>query len=183
MLNLEQKVGSTWKGYGFVLVDPVAKSAKEVRIDQSNTTFYSFAPDGSGVYGEYTSGSVKGLRLYGTDGTVKRELPGVGSVPAWPLNFTSPSQRTFTTTCPEDKGEICVWDSAAGTELSRFTSSCDKILGFYDDKHLYCWNVGTSRDQIIVIDLQGEQVRKLLDKPKSFDISPAFTVDPNVTHS
>ena len=80
------------------------------------------------------------LRFYDPTGKAVREAPGIGTLASGTMDMFSPSGRTFVTDCPGGgDGDHCLWDSATGKRVRTFTSACDKVLGWYDESHLYCW--------------------------------------------
>ena len=113
------------------------------------------------VYG----GKNQGLRFYAPTGKAVREAPGIGTLASGTMDMFSPSGRTFVTDCPGGgDGDHCLWSSATGKRVRTFTSPCDKVLGWYDETHLYCWEQDdASRDEVQVVDFKGKLVRKLID--------------------
>ncbi|MET7463564.1 serine/threonine-protein kinase [Nonomuraea sp. NPDC005501] len=186
LLNIEKETKDTrgkedWVYPGFVLVDVAEAKAGVVRLPGGAAppdTGFGWDPGQRGVVNLYGSG--KGLRFYDAAGRTVRDVPSVGSLASGTQDLFSPSGKTFVTNCPGgDDGDHCVWDSDTGKRVRQFTSDCDKVLGWYDETHLYCWEQdNASTDQIQVVGFDGRLVRKLLEVPDNLDFSPVFTVNP-----
>ncbi|GAB2942300.1 serine/threonine-protein kinase [Nonomuraea sp. N2-4H] len=184
LLNTSQRVGSgddkEWYTIGFVIIDVATAKANIVRVNDEEIRGSDFAWDAEdkGVVIEYGEG--RGLRFFDASGEHVRDVPGVGPVASGTMDIFSPSGRLFTTACPNGKdGETCVWDSATSQRVYRFTSDCDKVLGWWDEQHLYCWeNDNTSRDEVRVVSFDGKLMRRLLDKGDKVDFGPYYTIDP-----
>nr|WP_055506447.1 serine/threonine-protein kinase [Nonomuraea pusilla] len=191
LLNVEKKTGDkTWVYLGVVIIDAVQGEAKTIMIDDPavRTTPYGWDGAEQGVVNVYDMAGKTGageepknvgLRFFGADGKKTHDAPGVGTLSAGTQDIFSISGEQFVTDCPNGgDGDHCLWDSATGKRVRKFSSDCDKVLGWYDDAHLYCWEQDApSKDEVQVIDLKGNQVRRLLEVPKSMDFSPVFTVN------
>ncbi|MEW9546809.1 protein kinase [Nonomuraea sp. NPDC050783] len=183
LLNIERKTGADkWVYLGFVLVDVAAQKATVVNVSDTAVRDTAFGLDAEGtgavnVYGEETN---RGLRFFDAEGKATRSLPGIGTLSAGTQDIFSPSGRTFVTNCPNGgDGDHCIWDTATGKRVRKFSSDCDKVLGFYDETHLYCWEQNNhDADEVQVVDFTGTLLRKLLAVPDDLDVSPAFTVNP-----
>ena len=125
------------------------------------------------------SGHGQGLRFYDPTGKAIREAPGIGTLASGTQDIFSPSGKVFVTNCPEGgDGDHCVWNTASGKRVRRFTSDCDKVLGWYDETHVYCWEQDDStRDEIQVVDFKGKLVRKLLESPRTWTSALSSRVD------
>ncbi|MFD1931405.1 serine/threonine protein kinase [Nonomuraea mangrovi] len=171
LLNVEQSKGDDWLYLGFAIVDVATKKAEVVKVTGKS----SFGWDGrsEGVVNLFGSD----LRFFDASGNKVRDAVNVGELPAGTQDIFSPSGRTFATRCPDGAaGELCLWDSASGDRLRKVSSSCDKLLGWYDETHLYCWELdNATRDRVEVVDLAGKEVRTLLDIPNGVGFSPTFT--------
>ncbi|MCG5217213.1 protein kinase domain-containing protein [Streptosporangium soli] len=181
LLAIEREVGNDeWDTRGFVIAtvgqsttDPVTISDRTVK-----DSYYGWAPGGDGAVAIATSGETSTLRFYGTDGTEQRSIRGIGKVPDT-MDFFSPSGKQFVTDCRGgNASNHCIWDTASGKEVTRYTSECDKVLGWYDERHLFCWEVSGQTDKILVIDHQGQSVRTLLETSDDYQLSAAFTRKP-----
>ncbi|GAA3185575.1 serine/threonine protein kinase [Nonomuraea roseoviolacea] len=186
LLNIEKETKNAqgkedWLYPGFVLVDVAEAKAGVVRLPGGQappTTGFGWDAEQRGVVNLYGSG--KGLRFYDAAGKTVRDIPGVGSLASGTQDIFSPSGKAFVTKCPDGgDGDHCVWDSATGERVRKFSSDCDKVLGWFDETHLYCWEQdNASTDQIQVVGFDGRLVRKLLEVPDDLDFSPVFTVNP-----
>ncbi|MEV0824585.1 WD40 repeat domain-containing serine/threonine protein kinase [Nonomuraea rubra] len=183
LLNVEKKSGEKWFTLGFVIVDVAAKTADVVNVSDTSIRDTEFGFDGEdeGVVNVYGSETNRNLRFFDTNGKATRSLTGIGTLTAGTQNIFSPSGEAFVTSCPNGgDGDHCVWDTVTGKRLEKFTSDCDKVLGFYDDSHLYCWEQDNgANDEIQVLDFSGKLLRKLLEVPEELDFSPTFTVNPS----
>ncbi|MEZ7130074.1 protein kinase [Nonomuraea sp. AD125B] len=183
LLNIERKTGADkWVYLGFVLVDVAAKKADVVNVSDTavRDTAFGFDAEDEGAINVYGDEKNRGLRFFDAQGKATRSLPGIGTLSAGTQDIFSPSGKTFVTNCPNGgDGDHCIWDTASGERVRKFGSDCDKVLGFYDESHLYCWEQDNNDvDEIQVIDFTGKLVRKLVDVPDDLDFSPAFTVNP-----
>ncbi|GAA3243865.1 protein kinase domain-containing protein [Nonomuraea helvata] len=183
LLNVEKKTGDDWIYLGFVLIDVPRKHATTVNVSDTSVRQTAFGFDGAedGAVNVYGSEKNRSLRFFDSEGKATHSMTGIGTLSAGTQDIFSPSGKTFVTNCPNGgDGDHCVWDSRSGERVRTFSSDCDKVLGFYDETHLYCWeqNNGTN-DEVQVVDFTGKLVRKLLEVPDKIDFSPVFTVNPN----
>ncbi|MFE3447633.1 protein kinase [Nonomuraea sp. NPDC059194] len=171
LLNVERSKGDDWLYLGFVIVDVATRKAEVVKVTGKG----SFGWDGQ------TEGVVNvvgsGLRFFDASGNKVRDAANIGELPAGTLDIFSPSGDAFASRCPDgDAGELCVWDSASGDRLRTVTTPCDKLLGWYDETHLYCWELDNApKDRVQVVDFSGKEVRTLLDISDGVGYSPTFT--------
>ncbi|SDH88432.1 WD40 repeat domain-containing serine/threonine protein kinase [Nonomuraea jiangxiensis] len=183
LLNIERKDGDDWVYPGFVLVDVLGKDSTTVNVSDDSIRQTAFGFDGSyeGTVNVYGDEKNRGLRFFDAEGKATHSVPGIGTLSAGTQDIFSPSGKAFVTNCPNGgDGDHCVWDSATGERLRKFSSDCDKVLGWYDESHLYCWEQdNNANDEVQVVDFNGKLVRKLLEVPDEIDFSPAFTVNPN----
>ncbi|MFG1968779.1 serine/threonine protein kinase [Nonomuraea fuscirosea] len=186
LLNIDKKVEGDdgkdeWISLGFVVVDVAKAKADVVEVADESIRGSDFGWDatGTGVVIEY--GDDDGLRLFDRSGRRVRDLPEVGSPASGTTDLFSPSGARFVTDCPEsDGGDHCLWDTRTGAQVRAFTSDCDKVLGWYDESHLFCWEQddNASFDEVRVVDFDGKLVRTLLQVPEKLDVTPLFTVRP-----
>lgn len=181
LLDLRRKVNGKWGSGGFVIVTVGEPEAKVVRpADVSGAVEYVWSASGDEVVAEVKSGDKIGVRFYSVDGAKVREFSDTGD-PGVDEMF-SPSGREFATKCPgaaEDK--VCVYDTQTGKEIRRIPYDCAPLLGWYDDKHLYCWYDGedaAGNDVIEVFDFAGKASRKLISVKDGERLSPTFSVKP-----
>ncbi|MFC7104447.1 hypothetical protein ACFQQB_30775 [Nonomuraea rubra] len=183
LLNIEKKSGSKWLYLGFVVVDVAAKTADVVNVSDTSIRDTAFGFDGEeeGVVNVYGSETNRNLRFFDTEGKATRSLPSIGTLSAGTQDIFSPSGETFVTNCPNGgDGDHCVWDTSTGERVKKFTSDCDKVLGFYDESHLYCWEQNNGpNDEIQVLDFSGKLLRKMLEVPDELNFSPVFTANPS----
>ncbi|WP_223166975.1 WD40 repeat domain-containing serine/threonine protein kinase [Nonomuraea sp. SYSU D8015] len=182
LLNIEKKTGDNWSYLGFVIIDVPTKKAITVDVSDSSVrdTAFGFDAQEEGAINVYGDEKNVGLRFYDAEGKATRSTDKIGTLSAGTRAIFSPSGKAFVTNCPNGgDGDHCIWDSASGERLRKFSSDCDKVLGFYDESHLYCWEQDNGvNDEIQVADFNGKLVRKLVEVPENLDFSPAFTVNP-----
>ncbi len=178
LLNIERASGKDWLYLGFVIVDVAQEKAKIVNVSDTSIRDTAFGFDGEERGVVNISGQA--LRFFDTTGKTTRNTSNIGSLASGTQDIFSPSGKVFVTNCPKGgDGDHCVWNSTTGDRVRRFTSGCDKVLGWFDESHLYCWEQdNATRDEIQVIDFNGKMIRKLLDIPDNLDFSPVFTVNP-----
>ncbi|MGR6920396.1 protein kinase domain-containing protein [[Actinomadura] parvosata] len=186
LLNLDRKSederGETvWTTLGFAIVDVPQARVRVVRVADESVRDGNFGWDGDerGVVAAH--GDDEGLRFFDASGKRTRDLPGVGRPASGTVGLFSPSGRTFVTNCPsgDDGGEHCLWDAATGKQVRRFASDCDKVLGWYDESHLYCWeNDNGTASEVRVVAFDGKLTHTLLRAADELEVSPYFTVNP-----
>ncbi|MGW0478518.1 protein kinase domain-containing protein [Nonomuraea sp. NPDC003214] len=181
LLNIEEETGDEWYYIGFAVVDVAGRFPKLslVRDRQVRETGFGWDGEEQGAVNVY-GGKNKSLRFYDAAGRKLRDVPRIGELASGTSAMFSPSGALFVTNCPGGgDGDHCVWDSRTGKRSRAFTSDCDKVLGWYDEKHLYCWEQDNeARDAVQVVDFRGKLVRKLLDIAEDVDFSPIYTVNP-----
>ncbi|MEV1176794.1 WD40 repeat domain-containing serine/threonine protein kinase, partial [Nonomuraea sp. NPDC049784] len=186
LLNIDKQIKDKrgkedWLSLGFAIVDVAQAKVSVVDVADNSIRASDFGWDGDqeGVVSFY--GKDQGLRFFDTSGKPTRDAPGVGSLSSGERNMFSPSGKMFVTDCPQGHdGDTCLWDTATGKRLQKFTSDCDRVLGWYDETHLYCWELDNgANDEIQVVGFKGELVRKLLEVPDDLNVSLYFTVNPS----
>ncbi|MFI6596477.1 protein kinase [Nonomuraea sp. NPDC050536] len=179
LLNIEKEDHNNWTYLGFVIVDTKAGTAKVIKVADDSIRDTAFGWDGREQGAVNVVGKDKGLRFFDGSGRATRTATGVGELSSGTDGIFSPSGKVFVTNCPGGgDGDHCLWDAETGERVRRFSSDCDKVLGWYDETHLFCWEQDNgSDDEIQVVDFQGRLVRKLLDLPDKFDFSPVFTTN------
>ncbi|GAA3203930.1 serine/threonine-protein kinase [Nonomuraea helvata] len=182
LLDIEKKVkgkkGADWITLGFAIVDVAGAKVSVVDVPDTSIQAGSFGWDGDGQGVVIVYGDDQGLRLFDASGKRTRDIPGVGSPAAGTRRVFSPSGKMFVTDCPRKAdGDHCIWDTATGRRIRTFSSDCDKVLGWYDEAHLYCWELDNhaSRSEVRVVAFDGKLVRKLLEVPEELDFTPYFT--------
>ncbi|MEV0197369.1 WD40 repeat domain-containing serine/threonine protein kinase [Nonomuraea sp. NPDC050691] len=185
LLNINKKIENkegkeSWSTMGFAIVDVAQGKVSKVNVadDSIRDSDFGWDADEAGVVIVY--GKDKGLRFFDASGKPVRDFPGVGPLASGTLGIFSPSGKMFVTDCPGgDDSDHCLWDAGTGQQLRRFTSDCDKVLGWYDESHLYCWEMdNATNDEVRVVAFDGKLVRRLLETPDELDISPFYTVTP-----
>jgi WD40 repeat protein len=186
LLNIDKQIKDKqgkedWLSLGFAIVDVAQAKVSVVDVADNSIRASDFGWDGDqeGVVSFY--GKDQGLRFFDASGKPTRDAPGVGSLSSGERNMFSPSGKMFVTDCPQGHdGDTCLWDTATGKRLQKFTSDCDRVLGWYDETHLYCWELDNgANDEIQVVGFKGELVRKLLEVPDDLNVSLYFTVNPS----
>ncbi|MGW2152012.1 protein kinase domain-containing protein [Nonomuraea sp. NPDC001699] len=182
LLNIERKSGGTWTYPGFVIVDVATKKARIVMVDDTavRKTAFGWDGEGQGVVNVFGPEKNRSLRFFDAAGKATRDVRSIGTLPAGTQDIFSPSGESFLSTCPNGSdGDTCVWDTESGDRTHKFTSDCDKVLGWYDDSRLYCWEQdNNTKDEIQVVDFKGTLLRRILDVPGDVDFSPVFTANP-----
>ncbi|MFC4013790.1 protein kinase [Nonomuraea purpurea] len=180
LLNIDKKINGKWNALGFAIIDVAQAKVSMIEVDDETIRGSDFGWDDTetGVIAVY--GKDEGLRFFDASGKRTRDLPGVGPLSSGTIDLFSPSGRTFVTDCPKGKdGENCLFDSATGKQLHTFSSDCEKVLGWYDERHLYCWEEdNATNDEIRVVAFDGKLVRLLLEVPAELDLTPYFTFTP-----
>ncbi|MFI7639367.1 protein kinase [Nonomuraea sp. NPDC049400] len=186
LLNIEKKVkaknGDDWITLGFAIVDVAQAKASVVDVPDASIRASSFGWDGDGQGVVIAYGEDKGLRFFDSSGRRTRDLPDVGVLKAGTRRMFSPSGKMFVTDCPGDTdGDHCVWDTGTGKQVRRFSSDCDKVLGWYDESRLYCWELDNhaAHSEVQVVAFDGRLVRKLMEVPEELDLTPFFTANPS----
>ncbi|TXK34687.1 serine/threonine-protein kinase [Nonomuraea sp. C10] len=184
--KLENKQGKdVWTTLGFAIVDvagnDVAQSkVRVVDVADESIRDSDFGWDGADQGVVIVYGEDEGLRFFDAAGRRTRDLPGVGPLASGTVDLFSPSGRVFVTDCPgDDESDHCLWDAATGKQAHRFSSDCDKVLGWYDESHLYCWeNDNGAHDEVRVVAFDGKLLRRLLESPDEAELAPFFTINP-----
>jgi predicted Ser/Thr protein kinase len=184
LLNIDRKVKDKegedrWLSIGFAIIQVAQAKAAVVEVTDSSIEDSSFGWDGDEQGVVIYSGKDK-LRFFDASGKHTRDLPNVGGREADTLGVFSPSGKLFATDCPDGgEGDHCIWDTATGKRVRTFSSDCDKVLGWYDESHLYCWEQdNAANDEIQAVAFSGKLVRRLLEVPDNLDLRPYYTINP-----
>jgi hypothetical protein len=181
LLAIQRGTGENRTTEGFVILTVKDLAADVVGNDDSavNRSPYGWAGSTGGTVAVAGDGDQRSLRFYDTDGKQVRSIDGVGKVPDT-MDFFSPSGALFVTDCPDGTPNTqCVWNTESGQRTGTITSTCDRVLGWYDESHLYCWEPAGTGRRVSVIDLQGRPVRTLLEAPAGATIEVTFTRKPS----
>ncbi|WP_061289010.1 serine/threonine-protein kinase [Herbidospora cretacea] len=138
---------------GFVLVDPVAVTATVRDLSLPGQEAFHWGPDKDTLARE-TGGTTT---VYTLTGEVVRVLKDTGD-----LHATRDDR--LLTGCAD--GQVCVLDAATGAERRRF--ALDEGLnvdGWLDDDHVLASRRSGDRFEVVLLDLDGEQVRVVADGP------------------
>ncbi|WP_433443847.1 protein kinase domain-containing protein [Nonomuraea sp. CA-141351] len=186
LLNIERKMknnnGDDWLTLGFAIIDVAQAKVSVVNVADTSIQADSFGWDANGAGVVITYGDDQGLRFFDTSGKHTRDVPDTGVLAAGTHRVFSPSGKMFVTDCPGDThGDHCLWDTGTGKQVRKFFSDCDKVLGWYDESHLYCWELdnNASHSEVQVVAFDGKLVRKLLEVPEELDFTPYFTANPS----
>ncbi|GLW96255.1 serine/threonine-protein kinase [Microtetraspora sp. NBRC 16547] len=181
LLSIRNPGGSTWTTKGFIVIDVATGKARVKQINDpaiKEGRFY-WSGDETGdetmVATYFRSGKTAGIRFYDLDGQIVRTLDGVGTPYNTSSGLFSPSGESMVTDCPDARGKVCVWDSTSGTETTRFGSDCSKVLGWWDQAHMFCWTTPQAgKASVIVVDLDGTTARTLLETTQSDVLGPFY---------
>ncbi|WP_170316896.1 serine/threonine protein kinase [Acrocarpospora corrugata] len=170
--------GEDWTVKGFLVIEPATGKVTIRRINDpaiKDGRFY-WSPDESGFVTSYTDETTSGLRHYNFAGEVVKTIPGVGVPNNSAGGLYSPSGDLFVTKCPDASAGTCIWDSETGAAQTQFTSDCNRVLGWWDEQHVYCWISPTDKSSnVSVVDLNGDVVRKLIETSDVKSLSPYYS--------
>jgi hypothetical protein len=189
LLDLNKKIRDKkgkedWITVGFAIVDVAQRDMAQskvsvINVADASTQNSEFIWDGNEEGVVY--GTNEGLRFFDASGRLTRDVSDVGPLPFDTAEIFSPSGRAFVTDCPHGHGgDHCLWDTATGKRVRKFSSDCDKVLGWYDETHLYCWEWdNASNTELQVVGFDGKLVRRLMEVPEELDVIVHFTVNPS----
>ncbi|WP_218136161.1 WD40 repeat domain-containing serine/threonine protein kinase [Nonomuraea jiangxiensis] len=186
LLNIDRKTRGEdgkdeWVSLGFAVVDVPRAEVSVVNVADDSVRGSDFGWDGhdDGVVIGY--GDDAGLRFFDLSGKATHQVAGVGPLASGTTELFSPSGKLFVTECPTGgDGETCVWATDTGKKVREFSSDCDKVLGWYDESHLFCWEQdnNATHNEVRVVAFDGKLTRKLLETSNKLDFTPYFTVTP-----
>ncbi|GIH27778.1 hypothetical protein Aph01nite_60880 [Acrocarpospora phusangensis] len=169
--------GENWTVKGFMVIEMATGKTTIRRINDpaiKDGRFY-WSPDETAFVISYTEGTTSGLRHYDFQGEVVKTIPDVGVPANTATGLYSPSGQQFVTKCPDENAGTCIWDADTGAAFAQFTSDCNRVLGWWDDQHVYCWISPTDNtSNVSIIDLKGDVVRKLIETSDAKDLSPYY---------
>jgi hypothetical protein len=177
LLSMKNPQKKDWTTVGFIIVDVDAGKARTIPIrdDSIKTGRFYWNGDETNVVVGYTTATGNGLRFYDLRGKVVREITGIGAPYNTASGLFSPSGASFVTKCPGNESGDCVWDTATGRKTTSFVSACTKVLGWYDETHLYCWATSDGGgSKVNVVDLSGNALRVLLKTTQSDSLGPYY---------
>ncbi|MBT2224721.1 serine/threonine-protein kinase [Nonomuraea sp. NEAU-A123] len=185
LLNVNKKIKNkegkdAWITVGFAIINVAESKVSVINVADDSIRDSDFGWDGreEGVVIVY--GKDEGLRFFDAAGKPTRDISGVGPLASGTRDIFSPSGKTFVTDCPGGgDGDHCLWDAGTGHQVRKFSSDCDKVLGWYDESRLYCWELdNATNDEVRVMGFDGKLTRRLLEAPDKLDVSPYFTATP-----
>jgi hypothetical protein len=177
----ENKQGKdVWTTLGFVLLEVARAQVRVVEVADDSIRDSDFGWDGTEEGVIAVSGKDEALRFFDTSGNRTRDIPDVGPLASGTIDIFSPSGKMFVTDCPgKDDSDHCLWDAGTGKRLRTFSSDCDKVLGWYDESHLYCWEYDNgANSEVRVVAFDGKLVHRLLETADKLDAAPYFTINP-----
>ncbi|MFI7452920.1 protein kinase [Nonomuraea sp. NPDC049714] len=185
LLNLNQKTEdkqgkNVWTTRGFAVLDVARGQVRVVEVADDSIRDGDFGWDGDEQGVIAVSGKDEVLRFFDASGDRTRDIPEVGPLASGTVDLFSPSGKMFVTDCPgKDDSDHCIWDAGTGKRLDTFSSDCDKVLGWYDESHLYCWEYDNGADdEVRVVAFDGKLVHRLLEAADKLEVAPYFTINP-----
>ncbi|MEV4381184.1 protein kinase [Streptosporangium sp. NPDC049644] len=164
LVTLYEAVDDTSKEYGFAIIDTVTKKARIVRVKEKDagTWSYFWRGDGRAVGTWALTGKTQRIRFYDLQGTVLQTLLDVGTPITVEGDDISPSGSSLLTYCKESEKEICVWSTASDAPAKvRIPFETERLIGWYDDKHIAGWRRKGSGYEAVVFDFKGRSQRVL----------------------
>ncbi|MGN9838072.1 serine/threonine-protein kinase [Nonomuraea sp. H19] len=149
---------------GFALLDPVTRSFKVVKADDGGAGAYVWGSDGASVLHGAPGGAV---RVLGLDGRLLRTFSGVGELLEVSVAHTSIG-TVFATTCPDNGGNICLWDEASGGKKGVIPLPKGRgFHGWLDGSHFLATVRRGGNTDVVLMDRRGRVARKLADGPST----------------
>ncbi|GGK57573.1 hypothetical protein Ppa06_15820 [Planomonospora parontospora subsp. parontospora] len=151
---------------GFVLIDPVARTAAAVQAEYSDDVArpFNFMPDGRIARG-FSDGARIGINVYDTGGRVARSLHWVGSPQG--TSWFSPSGDLFATYCPRGDGSVCAWSTREGDRRATVTPPAKaELVGWFNEQHVIVRVPHKKGVRFQLVGLDGAVERLLVDMPK-----------------
>ncbi|WP_188187171.1 serine/threonine protein kinase [Nonomuraea sp. SYSU D8015] len=186
LLNIDKKIKDNkqgedeWASLGFAIVDVAQAKVSVIEVTDTSVQDSDYGWDAAETGVVIVYGKDEGLRFFDAAGKPTRDVAGVGPLASGTLDIFSPSGKMFVTDCPGGgDGDHCLFDTGTGKRVRTFSSDCDKVLGWYDESHLYCWEQDNgANDEVRVVAFDGKLTRTLLEVPEDLDFTPYFTVNP-----
>ncbi|SNR89322.1 Serine/threonine protein kinase [Streptosporangium subroseum] len=177
LVTLYEVVGKDRKEsreYGYAIIDIATKQARVVRVKEKDagTWSYFWRGDGRAVGTWALTGETQRIRFYDLRGTVLQTLLDVGTPITVEGDDVSPSGSLLVTYCKGTEKEICIWSTAAdGEAKARIPFETERLIGWYDDRHLAGWRKRGTGYEAVVIDFQGKAGRVLATsaEPAEYD--------------
>ncbi|GAA0820758.1 serine/threonine protein kinase [Streptosporangium amethystogenes subsp. fukuiense] len=162
LVTLYETIKDDTRVYGYATIDIATKKASVVRVKEVSGSWSYFWRSDSQAVGAWTvRDNVESIRFYDLQGTVLQNLSDVdGSI--WvegdPIN---PSGTLMITYCGVTQ-EICLHSTGPGAELkARIPFATERILGWYDDRHVVAWRRQSFGYEALVVDFKGKVKRVL----------------------
>ncbi|KAB8186676.1 serine/threonine protein kinase [Microbispora catharanthi] len=165
LLSIRKPSGKDRITTGFIVVDAARRTAKIVEVDDPaiKESVFGWDADEEGVVAFFRSGRTKGLRFFDLSGKAVRDITGPTMFNDIAQFLFSPSGTSFASGCPQDDADLCVWDHATGREKLRIASGCSRFVGWYDERHVVCWENGDGdKNAMVILDMTGGIVRALM---------------------
>ncbi|MFF4987351.1 serine/threonine protein kinase [Streptosporangium saharense] len=164
LVTLYESAGKTSKEYGYAIIDIATKKVRTVKVREKDAGKWSYfwRGDGRAVGTWALTGKTQRIRFYDLQGTVLQTLLDVGTPVTVEGDDVSPSGTMIMTYCKQDKKKICIWSTATDADaLFQVPFETDKLIGWYDDRHIAGWRPKGSGYEAVVIDFEGK-VKRLL---------------------
>ncbi|WP_310738990.1 protein kinase domain-containing protein [Microbispora sp. H10830] len=165
LLSIRKPSGEDQITTGFIVVDAARRTAKIVEVDDPaiKESVFGWDADEEGVVAFFRSGRTKGLRFFDLSGKAVRDITGPTMFNDIAQFLFSPSGASFASDCPQGDADLCVWDQATGREKLRIASGCSRFMGWYDERHVVCWEKGDGdKNVMVILDMTGGMVRALM---------------------
>ncbi|GLW26237.1 hypothetical protein Mame01_62790 [Microbispora amethystogenes] len=159
LMTIRQAHGSQERSLGFTVIDVASLKAHSVNIDDPDAQ-YTWLGKGTMV----ASSTDKRIDLYSPDGRPIRRLLGKGTPDVDGMGADSPSGRRFSTWCPGNEAEICIWNVSDGASVARIPYDAPRVVGWWDEDHLIVWADDQEKapHRAVVIDFRGKVTRTLI---------------------
>ncbi|MEV8631886.1 protein kinase [Streptosporangium sp. NPDC051023] len=164
LVTLYEAVGDTSKEYGYAVIDIAKKKVRIVHVKEKDAGKWSYfwRGDGRAVGTWALTGQTKRIRFYDLQGTVLQTLLDVGTPITVEGDDVSPSGTQIMTYCKENDKEICIWSTVTDADAQfRVPFETDRLIGWYDDRHIAGWRRKGGGHEAVVIDFEGNVKRVL----------------------
>ncbi|MFI6457831.1 serine/threonine protein kinase [Streptosporangium amethystogenes] len=162
LVTLYETIKDDTRIYGYATIDIATKKVSVVRVKEVSGAWSYFWRSDSQAVGAWTvRDNVESIRFYDLQGTVLQNLSDVdGSI--WVEgDYINPSGTLMITYCGVTQ-EICLRSTGPGAELkARIPFATERILGWYDDRHVVAWRRQSFGYEALVVDFKGKVKRVL----------------------
>ncbi|WP_433369041.1 protein kinase domain-containing protein [Streptosporangium sp. CA-115845] len=163
LVTLYETIKEDTRVYGYAIIDIATEKASVVRVKEKDIGDWSYfwRNDSRAVGAWAVTKDTKHIRFYDLRGTVLQTLLDVGD-PIWVEgDHVSPSGTLMVTYC-EETAEICLRSTDADAKLKvRIPFATDRVLGWYDDRHIVAWRRKSIGHEALVVDFKGKVKRVL----------------------